>query len=94
MNVAEIKKLIEEYRDLFWYIPENEKENISQETLVETILNHGDMQAVKKLFKVMGTDKVASIFFDAKGRRICNYYPEVYNFFSLYFKKNVQRNIK
>ncbi len=81
MNTSEIKELIEEYKTLFWYIPENQKENISNELLIETILNYGDMNAVQKLFPVMGVKNVARIFGGLQGRKVLNYYPEIYNLF-------------
>jgi hypothetical protein len=87
VNPPEIKEYIREYRDLFWYTPEAEKENISQELLVEIILNYGDLNAVRKLFATMGLANAASVFFSIKGRKVLNYYPEIYNFFSLYFKR-------
>ncbi len=87
MNGSEIKSLIQEYEHLFWYTPEAEKENISEELLVENILNYGDIEAVKKLFLVLGKKKTAKIFFNAKGRKKLNYYPEIHNFFTLYFNK-------
>ncbi len=88
MNNSEIKNLIKKYNYLFWYIPENEKENISLELLVEMILNYGDLQAVKELFLVLGIKRTAKIFFGAEGRKKLNYYPEIHNFFSLYFNKH------
>jgi hypothetical protein len=86
-NTPEIKQFISQYNHLFWYTPENKKENISHELLVETILNYGDLEAVKKLFSVMGIKKVAEVFFGMQGRKKLNYFPEIYNFFSLYFKQ-------
>jgi len=92
MNDPETKKLIKEYEYLFWYTPANKKENISKELLVETFLNYGDLNAIKKLFNVLGIKEAARVFFNAKGRKKLNYYPEIYNYFSLYFRKNAQRN--
>jgi hypothetical protein len=86
-NTPEIKTFIKEYSYLFWYTPENGKENISHEFLVETILNYGDLEAVKKLFKIMGIKNVAKVFFSLEGRKKLNYFPEIYNFFSLYLKR-------
>ena len=86
MNSPEIKAYIHKHRELFWYTPEKEKENISEELLVETILNYGDMDAVKELFKVMGVENASTVFFGMQGRKKLNFYPEIYNFFSLYFK--------
>jgi hypothetical protein len=48
INTPEIKQFIREHSNLFWYTPEDQKEHISQEFLVETILNYGDLDAVKK----------------------------------------------
>jgi hypothetical protein len=93
-NTPEIKKFIQEYQELFWYTPESEKVNISADLLVETILNYGDMNAVRKLFATMGLVNAANVFFNAKGRKVLNYYPEIYNFFLLYFNKHVQRNFQ
>ena len=87
MNSPEIKAFIKEYEYLFWYIPEDKKESIKHELIVETILNYGNMEAVKKLFDLLSTKETANIFFKATGRKKLNYFPEIYNYFSLYFKK-------
>ena len=84
----ELKAFIRQNSSLFWYTPDNKKEEISPEFLVETILNYGSLDDVKTLLKLMGTNEVAKIFFSAEGRKKMNYYPEVYNFFSLFFKRN------
>jgi hypothetical protein len=88
MYNPEIKKFIRDHSQYFWYTPEHEKENISPELLVETILNYGDMDAVRELFKVMGLKNAATVFFGAAGRKKMNYYPEIYHFFSLLFKRH------
>lgn len=88
MNDSELKTFIREKSYLFWYIPNSEKENISPELLVETILNYGTMDEIKSLIKIMGIKKMSDIFFSATGRKKLNYYPEIYNFFSLFFTRN------
>jgi hypothetical protein len=88
MNSPEIKEFIKEHGHLFWYTPENKKENISKELLVETILNYGDLTSIKKLFSIMGIKETSKVFFEANGRKKLNYFPEVYNYFSLFFKRN------
>jgi len=90
MNSPELKAFILENSSLFWYTPQDKKEDIGSELLVETILNYGDINAIRKLCKLMGTKEVAEVFFNATGRKKLNYYPEVYNFFELVFKKNAQ----
>jgi hypothetical protein len=88
MNSPEVKAFIRQHSYLFWYIPEDKKEEISHDVLVEFILNYGSLEDVKMLFKILGVEEAAKVFFRAEGRRKLNYFPEVYNFFSLYFKKN------
>jgi len=88
MNTPEVKAFIRKHSELFWYIPEDKKEDISHDVLVEFILNYGSLEDVKMLFKILGIEEAAKVFFRAEGRRKLNYFPEVYNFFSLYFKKN------
>ena len=83
----EIKAFIREHSALFWYTPEDKKEEISEELLVEMILNYGDIEAIQKLIELMGIKKVSSVFFNAKGRKKLNYFPEIYHFFSLFFTR-------
>ncbi len=92
MNTPEVKAYIRQRAYLFWHIPDNKKEDISHELLVETILNYGNLDDVRNLFSVLSLDYVASIFMNLKGRKKFNYYPEIYNFFKLYFEKHAQRN--
>lgn len=99
-NSPEIKKFIRENASLFWYIRDDAKENISHEALVEFILNYGNEKSVKRLFKLLGIEKVAEIFYkqthktDPIARNRINYHKQVMNFFDLYFKKhNAYKNI-
>jgi hypothetical protein len=90
MNNLEIKQFIRENNNLFWYVPDDKKEEISNEFLVETILNYGDINAVIKLFKLLGINEVAKIFFDSinlSNRRKGNYHELTINYFTLVFKK-------
>ena len=92
MNSPEIKQFIHEHRNLFWYTPEDRKEELSNEYLVETILNYGNLDDIRKLINIMGIDQLSTIFFSMQGRKKLNYYPEIHHFFSLLFKRYVQRN--
>lgn len=90
MRTPEVKDFIRSHEALFWYAPEDKCETVSDELLVETILNYGDMDAVKQLFKLMGIENVAKIFFDAIGgseRRGNNFHELTRNYFTLLFKK-------
>ena len=92
MNSPEIKKFIRENSNLFWWIKEESKENISLNLLVESILNYGNEKSVKKLFELVGIKNVAEIFYEATNRIRVNYYPDVVNFFNLYFKRNIDKS--
>ncbi len=90
MNSPEIKAFIQENSALFWYTPQNIKEDIEPEFLVETILNYGDIIAVRKLIKLMGIKKVAEIFFysvNLSQRRRGNFHESTANFFTLLFRR-------
>ncbi|MEI6435579.1 MAG: hypothetical protein WCP32_12090 [Bacteroidota bacterium] len=62
MNSPEIKAFIRENSSLFWYTPEDKKEEISLEFLVETILNYGDMGSDKTLIRILGVNETSRIF--------------------------------
>ena len=90
MNSPEIKQFIREQSNLFWYLPDDKKEEISKEFLVETILNYGDMKAVIRLFDLLGINVVANIFFSSiaiSNRRKGNYHELTINYFTLVFRK-------
>jgi hypothetical protein len=83
----QLKRFILDHSHYFWYTPEAEKENVSPELLLETILNYGTMDEVRELLQLLGVREAARIFFSASGRKKLNYYPEIHHFFSLLFKR-------
>ena len=87
MRTPEVKKYIDDHQYLFWYSPAPKSETVSDELLVETMLNYGTLGQVSELFRVMGLKKVASVFEGMTGRKKLNFYPEIHSFFNLYFKK-------
>lgn len=96
MNSPEIKQFIREHGNLFWYTPEDKKEEISEEFLVENILNYGDLKSIIELSQIMGRKKVARIFFDSvnrSDRRKGNYHELTLNYFTLVFKRYEHANI-
>ncbi len=96
MNSKPIQELINDYSSLFWYTPQNKKASIDEDQLVETILNYGDEQAIRRLLNIMGIEKVAGIFnkqISASSRRKNNYHELVSNYFKLYFKRHAKGNI-
>jgi hypothetical protein len=92
MRSEALKEFIREHTVLFWSSPDDKAETVSDELLVESILNYGELDDVKKLFALMGLEKTASVFRGMTGRKQMNYYPEIWNFFNLYFNRYVPRN--
>lgn len=80
------EQFIKKRKYLFWYVKDPTK--VSDEALVEAVLNLGDWDDVQKLIKLMGIKKVAEIFGkETSGKRI-NYAKRTVNFFNLYFLKH------
>lgn len=88
MDHTQIQALIKENGSLFWSIPEKDKENISLDSLVETILNYGNERSVKQLLGIIGIQQVAEIFYRQISKKRSNYFPQVKNYFNLYFQKH------
>ena len=80
-------KFIDKHSTLFWYTPDESKHRISDELLVETILNEGTLDDFRELKDILSPRRVAQIFFGATPRQIGNYYPEIRHFFSLVLKE-------
>ncbi len=83
-----IKAFIKEHSNLFWYTNEEKKEEISEEFLLETIFNYGSMQDSLRLIELIGGSKTLRILQGTEGRKKMNYYPEIFNFFTLYLSRN------
>jgi hypothetical protein len=92
MRSKALKNFIRKHAVLFWHSPEDKAETVSDELLVETILNYGELEVVRELFKLMGTEQAATIFRGMTGRKQLNYYPEIWNFFNLYFNRYAPGN--
>jgi len=80
-------QFINRHRALFWYIPEDKKSEISDDLLVETILNEGSLDDYRELKCILSPQHTAKVFFSASGRKQNNYYPEIRHFFSLLLKE-------
>jgi len=90
MRTPEVKKFIDDHQYLFWYSPAPKSETVSDELLVEMVLNYGSMDELRGLFAVMGIEEVARIFFDSIGkteRRKGNYHELTLNYFTLLFNR-------
>jgi len=89
-RTPEQKKYIEDRQAFFWYSPPPKSDTVSDELLVEHILNYGSMDDVRELFKIMKINDIAKIFFDSinkSDRRKANYNDLTINYYTLFFNK-------
>jgi len=83
-----IHQFIKTRPHLIWYVKNLDK--LSEESIVEHVLNYGDWDDVQEMIKILGMKKTAKIF-RAKskpsrmGRQ--NYTKLTKNYFTLYFNK-------
>jgi hypothetical protein len=90
MRSPEVKKYIDNHQHLFWYSPSPKSETVSDELLVEMVLNYGSMDELRELFAVMSKKDIADIFFDSinkSERRKGNYHELTLNYFTLLFNR-------
>lgn len=80
-----LKEFIKKRHYLIWYT--KNYDNLSEEAIVEAVLNYGNFNDFKKLIKILGIRRTAVIFKKGISKRRCNYRPEIKNYFRLYFDK-------
>lgn len=88
-----IHQFIKERPHLVWYVKDLDK--LDEASIVEHVLNYGDWDDVQTMIKILGMEKVASIFRQKStpspmGRQ--NYRSEIIRYFNLYFDKHVRQN--
>ena len=75
---------------LFWYIRKDKLHQISDEVLVEFILNYADLTQISEMIKIVGEKKVAEIVEDninkVKENKRQNYFKSTLNLFGQYFE--------
>ncbi len=78
---------------LFWYV--KNVDNLSEESIVEAVLNRGDFDDFLKLLDILGMKKTAQIFYKQTALKRKNYSKKTENYFRLFFErhlKHVQRS--
>lgn len=88
-----IHQFIQERPYLVWYVKDLSK--LDEASIVEHVLNYGDWDDVQEMIKILGMEKVATIFRQKSipskmGRQ--NYRPEIIRYFNLYFDKHARQN--
>ncbi len=85
-----IKEFIKKRDNLIWYV--GDKDNLSDDSIVESVLNYGDFKDFKEMINIMSIEKVADIFRKQSEKERSNYRPSIKNYFTLYFNKYAPRN--
>jgi hypothetical protein len=78
--------------EIFWDIPKKSIENLSNESLLERLLNYGDMDQLRKIVK--NKKEFEKNYLKIRNKKRCNLFPEVINYIDLYLNKDAQRSIK
>jgi len=87
-----LKKESQKNSKIFWDIPKTKISQLSDEAILERILNYGDMNQLRVVLKDKeGFNKIYSKIRDKKRTNLS---PLVINYVDLYLKKNAQRDIK
>jgi len=89
-RTPEVEKFIEDHQELFWYSPAPKSKTVTDELLVETMLNYGQLSDIQELFNLVGKKNVAKIFYDnikKSDRRRNNYSQLTANYFTLFFNR-------
>lgn len=81
-----IREFIKKKPYLFWHT--EDLDSLSEDAIVEAVLNYGDFDDVKKMIQIVSIERVAAIFGRQIRRRRCNYDPRIKHYFKLYFKKH------
>ena len=80
-----IQQFIKKRKYLVWYV--KNPEELDNEAIIEAVLNYGDWDDVQKMIKILGIKKIAVIFRKKSKEKRCNYFPDIKNYFNLYFNK-------
>ncbi len=90
--MSTVQEIIKQKPYLSWYT--KDPENLSEEAVLESVLNYGDWEDFKSFKSIKGLEETATLFYKALSKKRNNYRPEVQNYFKLYFDKYAQRDFK
>jgi hypothetical protein len=81
-----LKKQALKDSDIFWDIPKDKISQLSEEAIVERILNYGDMDQLRAVTK--NKEKFSKIYTKIRDKKRCNLSPLVINYIDLYLEKH------
>ena len=71
---------------LAWYVKNPDK--LSEESVLEHVLNYGNWEDVQEFIKIKGKDKTAELFNKTISHKRTNYSPEIRTYFFRYFNNS------
>lgn len=83
--MKKINAFIKKRPHLIWYT--KNYAGLSEESIVEHVLNYGTWEDVQEMIRILGMKKTAKIFRIASARRRCNYREKTKHFFTIFFNK-------
>ena len=78
-----VNSIIKNKPYLAWYVKDPEK--LSEESVLEHVLNYGNWDDVQQFIRIKGKDKTTSLFKKTLKNKRTNYQPAVQSYFSRYF---------
>lgn len=84
----DLKHLARQQKQLFWDIAESSVDQLSNEAIVERIINYGDLNAFRSLVLHTNKDYLNSIVESERHKLRQNYRPKALNFLENYLKHN------
>ncbi len=81
-----ISSVIQKKPGLVWYVADPSQ--LSEESIVEHVLQYGDWEDVKSLFKEKSITEIGALFKKTLKKKRSNYSPAIKHFFKLYFSRH------
>ncbi|EKE14414.1 MAG: hypothetical protein ACD_12C00519G0004, partial [uncultured bacterium] len=78
-----VNSIIKNKPYLAWYVKDPEK--LSEESVLEHVLNYGNWEDVQLFIKLKGINETASIFNKSLTKKRTNYAPVIKSYFFRYF---------
>ncbi len=80
-----LSKTLKDKPFLVWYV--KNKNNLSDKSVLEHILNYGNWEDFLEAEKIMGISRLKSLFNEIKNAKRINIKPQTINYFENYFAR-------
>lgn len=86
-------QLTKSNKSLFWDIPEGKISDLSNEAVIERLVNYGDFDTFKKIFQVMNIEVLVDVFKTILNKKRSNIRPAAANYVKIFIKNNYGEDI-